>query len=196
MLPQERHQRSTRNSSQPQPSRNLPSNGDELTDRRSTGANRELLTLDPRIPWIAVKLPLERNGEGRRDPACRGGSGEGLKTIPGGVSVLPDELVIWIRTGQPARRRLANSASPTCRRQPGSALLDSRAIRSCYSITSSARAKSDGCISMPSALAVFRLITNSNFVGCRIGRSAGFAPFRMRPAYTPACRYCSVMLGP
>ena len=32
----------------------------------------------------------------------------------------------------------------------------------------------------PSALAVLRLTTNSNFVGCSIGNSAGFAPFRIR----------------
>src|SRR5215468_744963 len=47
-----------------------------------------------------------------------------------------------------------------------------------YSITSSARASSDGGISMPSAFAVLRLTTNWNFVGCSMGRSAGFAPFR------------------
>ena len=31
-------------------------------------------------------------------------------------------------------------------------------------------------------LAVFRLITSSNLVGCSTGKSAGFSPFRMRPA--------------
>jgi hypothetical protein len=35
-----------------------------------------------------------------------------------------------------------------------------------YSITSSARASSVGGTLMPSALAVLRLITSSNFVGC------------------------------
>src|SRR5262249_45100671 len=44
------------------------------------------------------------------------------------------------------------------------------------SITSSARASSVGGISRPSALAVLRLMASSNFVGCSIGRSAGFAP--------------------
>ena len=33
--------------------------------------------------------------------------------------------------------------------------------------------------SRPSALAVFRLITSSNLVGCMTGRSAGFSPLRM-----------------
>ena len=36
--------------------------------------------------------------------------------------------------------------------------------------------------SRPSALAVLRLMTSSNLVGCTTGRSAGFAPLRMRPA--------------
>ena len=51
-----------------------------------------------------------------------------------------------------------------------------------YSITSSARASSFAGISRPSALAVVRLMTRSNLVGCSTGRSAGFSPLRMRPA--------------
>jgi hypothetical protein len=31
----------------------------------------------------------------------------------------------------------------------------------------------------PRAFAVFRLMTNSNFVGCSKGRSVGLAPFRI-----------------
>ena len=51
-----------------------------------------------------------------------------------------------------------------------------------HSITSSARASSVGGISRPSALAVLRLMTSSNLVGCTTGRSAGFSPLRIRPA--------------
>jgi hypothetical protein len=43
-----------------------------------------------------------------------------------------------------------------------------------HSITSSARAMTVGGISRPSALAVLRLMTRSNLVGCTTGRSAGF----------------------
>ena len=50
-----------------------------------------------------------------------------------------------------------------------------------YSITSSAVVSSDGGIIRPSVFAVFRLMTNSNFVGCTTGRSAGFSPLRIRP---------------
>src|SRR5258707_14107830 len=45
-----------------------------------------------------------------------------------------------------------------------------------HSITSSARASSDGGTVRPSALAVFRLITSSNLVGCSTGRSAASRP--------------------
>ena len=37
-----------------------------------------------------------------------------------------------------------------------------------------------GTMVRPSAFAVLRLIASSNFVACRTGRSAGFAPLRMR----------------
>src|SRR5262249_10967025 len=45
-----------------------------------------------------------------------------------------------------------------------------------HSITSSARASSVSGTTRPSALAVLRLTTSSNLVGCSMGRSAGFAP--------------------
>jgi hypothetical protein len=51
-----------------------------------------------------------------------------------------------------------------------------------YSITSSARVTSVSGSVIPSAFAVFKLMTNSNFVGCCTGRSAGFSPLRIRPA--------------
>src|SRR5262245_7075143 len=51
-----------------------------------------------------------------------------------------------------------------------------------HSITSSASNCSALGTSRPSALAVCRLITNSNLVDCKTGMSAGFAPLRMRPA--------------
>src|SRR5262249_21135245 len=48
-----------------------------------------------------------------------------------------------------------------------------------HSIPSSARASTLGGISRPSALAVLRLITSSNLVGCSTGSSAGFAPLKI-----------------
>ena len=51
-----------------------------------------------------------------------------------------------------------------------------------HSITSSARARRVGGIVRLSALAVCRLMTSSNLVGCSMGSSAGFSPLRMRSA--------------
>src|SRR5262245_14530960 len=65
-----------------------------------------------------------------------------------------------------------------------------------HSITSSAMASRPGGKLRPNALAVLRLITNSNLLDCMTGRSAGFSPLRIRPVYTPAWRYASVMLVP
>jgi ABC transporter substrate binding protein len=48
-------------------------------------------------------------------------------------------------------------------------------VEHAYSITWSARNSSVCGIVRPSAFAVLRLITSSNFVGCSIGRSAGLA---------------------
>src|SRR5262245_15667735 len=48
-----------------------------------------------------------------------------------------------------------------------------------HSITSSASSWIELGTSMPSALAVCRLMTNWNFVDCSTGRSAGLAPLRI-----------------
>ena len=55
-----------------------------------------------------------------------------------------------------------------------------------HSITSSARARSAAGTVMPSALAVFILMTSWKRVGCSIGKSAGWAPLRILSTYTAA----------
>jgi hypothetical protein len=50
-----------------------------------------------------------------------------------------------------------------------------------HSITSSAVESSVGGTARPSILAVSALITSSNLLDCTTGKSAGFAPLRMRP---------------
>ena len=57
-----------------------------------------------------------------------------------------------------------------------------RSWRQHHSITSAAPARSGGGTVRPSTLAVFRLITSSNAVGCCTGRLAGLAPPRILPA--------------
>src|SRR5262249_10560542 len=51
-----------------------------------------------------------------------------------------------------------------------------------HSITSSALACSVSGTVSPSAFAVLRLTTSSNFADCWTGKSAGFSPLRIRPA--------------
>jgi len=60
-----------------------------------------------------------------------------------------------------------------------------------YSITRSAITKRLDGISIPNALAVWRFINSWNFVGCSIGRSAGFAPLKILLTKTAAVRKTS-----
>src|SRR4029079_17192425 len=62
---------------------------------------------------------------------------------------------------------------------PSRSVLMQRSKKDHYSITSSARAISDGGTVRPRALAVLRLMTSSNFVGCSAGISAALAPCRI-----------------
>ena len=61
--------------------------------------------------------------------------------------------------------------------QGQSAEISARAVA--YLITLSALASTFGGIVRPICFAALRLITNSNLVGCSMGRSAGLAPFRI-----------------
>jgi hypothetical protein len=70
----------------------------------------------------------------------------------------------------------------TRRERPRSRAAEQRdELAAVHSITSSAVASSVGGTVRPSARAVLRLITNSNLVDCMTGRSAGWAPLRIRP---------------
>src|SRR4029453_11529118 len=66
------------------------------------------------------------------------------------------------RRGQRAQREPAEERAPMHHR-----------------MISSARTSSDWGIIKPNTVAVLRLITNSHFVGCSTGRSAGLAPLRI-----------------
>src|SRR5262249_21523269 len=63
----------------------------------------------------------------------------------------------------------------------GRAAEERNKLAALHSITSSAATSSLSGTWRPSALAVLRLSTSSNLVGCMTGRSAGFSPLRMRP---------------
>ena len=85
----------------------------------------------------------------------------------------------------PNSRRRSGHLKPTVSAKTGREQLR-RGSR--YSITSSARASSVGGTSMPSTLAVLRLMTNSNLVGSCTGRSEGVAPFSILSTYWAARR--------
>jgi hypothetical protein len=80
----------------------------------------------------------------------------------------------------PAPCRPATKAPPTMsRRKPSSSAATSKV---CGTVT-------------PSALAVLRLITSSNLVGCWTGRSPGLSPFRIRSTYAADPGYFSSLYG-
>jgi hypothetical protein len=101
----------------------------------------------------------------------------GERTIAHRISAPINRWTDWV-LAPAAVQRIRSMATPTAQRER-SETLD-------YEITSFARSSSDCGMVMPSALAVLRLITSSNLVGCSIGRSAGFAPLRILSTYTAA----------
>jgi len=68
----------------------------------------------------------------------------------------------------------------TCAVQLRMSTLGHKRTCASYSITSSARESTSAGMVNPSARAVLRLMTSSNLVNCRTGRSAGLAPLRTR----------------
>src|SRR5262249_22866602 len=65
-----------------------------------------------------------------------------------------------------------------------------------YSISWSARSRTAGGVVRLRALAVLRLMTSSNLVGCSTGRSAGLIPFRILSTWVAARRAKSLILAP
>src|SRR4029077_17055874 len=78
------------------------------------------------------------------------------------------------------RRRLLLRAQRTRRRQRSAQ--QQHQLTPVHSMTSSARARIEGGTVRPRALAVLRLTTSSNVVGCWTGRLACLAPLRIFPA--------------
>src|SRR6476646_3834236 len=78
---------------------------------------------------------------------------------------------------------------------PANASVESFHDEPAHSITSSARASSVAGTVMPSALAVFILMTSWKRVGCSTGKSAGWAPLRILSTYTAALRKRSAYIA-
>src|SRR5262245_14920694 len=83
-----------------------------------------------------------------------------------------------------------------CERPRGSGAKKRNEVASPHSITSSASASSLSGTVRPSALAVVRLTTRSNLVGCSTGMSAGFAPRKILLTISAARRNKSVKSAP
>jgi hypothetical protein len=110
-----------------------------------------------------------------------------LSTIRAHSSQRPDEVCFTADRGITGRER-GDCYGPAA---------DTSALREFpYSITSSACAISVAGTVRPSALAVLRLMTNSNLVGCWTGKSEGLAPLRILSTYVAVCRDKSGRFAP
>ena len=141
------------------------------------GGGFRLLVLDADQRRLAV-LEREQHLEGRRRDqrdAYDGGEDEHeFGAQPPAITELPGD----------GRGELAEPGAPT--RQLAGRSVPVHQLRGlgapAHSMTLSARSSSAAGSVRPSAFAVLRLMIISNLVGCSTGRSAGFAPLRMRPA--------------
>ena len=116
------------------------------------------------VQWLACALPCRRFAGALADVCARLGADVDR------YSFTVRDLHPLLLAGLPAHsENLHNSG------------LTHRSKNTPYSMTSSASESRLSEILTPSDLAVFRLITNSYFVDCITGRSAGFSPLRMRP---------------
>ena len=106
-----------------------------------------------------------------RRPLSRGSSPASYPARPLVSFRINRQLSGWIPTPLMIRAFGAHCQGPTYAVQQ---------TEQAYSITSSASESRVGGTVRPSARAVLRLITSSNLVDCRTGRSAGLMPLRMR----------------
>src|SRR5262249_10878538 len=127
--------------------------------------NHEILALDPASPDEASQERLDH----------------GLLSFGGARAEIADPIDLARLLGLGGERRGEKSAGKA---------RNERAAGDHW-ITSSARASSEGGIVRPRALAVLRLMTNSNLVGCSMGRSPGLAPLRILSIYSAARRNMS-----
>jgi hypothetical protein len=150
---------------------------------------------------VACPLPCSADGILAAQTSTLIGAESGIKTI----AAVHSQCRCWVIIGQTITgQNPPLSALVQKRTNAGatglSALCQSRPVQRSkqhhYSITSSAMLSRPEDRVIPSAFAVFRLITNSNLVGFWTGRSAGLSPLRMRSIYPPARRNASTRLSP
>src|SRR6516162_1352435 len=172
-----------------------------------------------------LQYPTSRRGAMGQDDVGREGNQLGrVSTNVVGVASSPANFELHVISNCPAQQRqsLQKCSNPglkvrivrSCRHDnpnaPHRRLLRARRERPCgcsatdqrdelappHSITSVATASSLSGMLRPSVLAVVRLITRSNFVGCSTGILAGFAPCRILSTKSAARRNKSGKFGP
>src|SRR5262249_33613085 len=99
-----------------------------------------------------------------------------------------DRVVLGGRGTPPPAHRPRRWLGTRGKRPSGRTAEQSDELAPLHSTTSSAVASNVGGTMRPSVRAVWWLMTSSTLVDCATGRSAGFAPLRMRPGESPACR--------
>ena len=118
-----------------------------------------------------------------------------LEALKRGDTSWPDQLgqqqcPLWVNSGRAALkfRCPLYPRKRTCWPTRSGCLLWANRRHLSQSSNSSARTIRPSGTSIPSVFAVVRLITSSNLVGRKTGRSAGLAPLRMRSTYAAVCR--------
>ena len=91
------------------------------------------------------------------------------------VHYLPTRFRALALFGRRSRERVVRSSLPAAENLHTSGLVH-RSKKHRHSINSSARSRNDSGIVSPIALAVLRLMTSSNLVGCSTGMSPGLVP--------------------
>ena len=167
------------------------SDGDKLSEvdedyfvRRREGNARSLLELDAReMAELQAELDFVRPVLGRDPLAEAAEAATAAVAEPASPeptdAVVVDETPVAVASVEHVPAALLRSRRQRPRSRRAAEQRDELAAD--HSITSSARASRDGETIRLRALAALRLITNSNLVGCKTGRSAGFSPFRIRP---------------
>ena len=134
----------------------------------------------------------------RATALCAGYSGFGASLLAGGLVETTPRWFLRVVTRQPMDR---SNRSPlyadqrTSSDRPGMSEKCHNQKR-VYSINSSAATNRVCGTLRPSTLAVLRLITNSNLVGCSTGKSAGLVPFKILSTNTAARFHISITFGP
>src|SRR5262249_23371592 len=130
------------------------------------------------VAWAMAQLGLTQLTEEGVDGLRRGRRTQRLVAEQEELQCIHDVLSQTSRPHAPGN--FDNSPASAAFGKPPVSLVPDPGAPQTYWITSSARRSREGGIVIPSALAVLRLMTSSNCVGCSTGRSAALVPLSRR----------------